>query len=112
MLSSLDLLIYVFIGFAVVGLLGAALPFISKNKKVQRVGLIGSAILTTLLGFCNLESTPYGYGGDIAAGFIFAALAIAAVVLQFVKKDDKTAKIAKVLSAVAVLGGMFCTFMI
>ncbi len=112
MLNSLDLLIYVFIGFAAVGLIGAVLPFISKNKIAQRAGLIGSALLTAVLGFANLESTPISYGGDITCGFAFAVLAIAAVVLQFVKKDDKAFKIARILSVIAVFGGMFCTFMI
>ena len=112
MLNSLDLLIYVFIGFAVVGLLGAVLPFISKNRTVQRIGLIGSAILTAVLGFANLESTPIGYGGDIFAGFAFAVLAIAAVIFQFVKKDEKAFKLARILSAVSILGGLFCTFVI
>ena len=112
MLNSLDLLIYVFIGFAAVGLIGSVLPFITKNKIAQRAGLIGSALLTTVLGFANLESTPLSYGSDIFAGFLFAALAIAAMVLQFLKKDEKIFKIARILSAVSVLGGMYCTFMI
>ena len=112
MLNSLDLFIYAAIAFAVVAILGVALQFITKNKVVQKTGLIGSALLATILGFANLESTPLGYGADIFAGFAFAALAIAAVVISFVKKDEKFSKIARILSVISVVVGLFCTFII
>lgn len=112
MLNSLDLLIYVFIGFAAVAILGIVLQFISNNKTVQRAGLYASFLVAAVLSFCNLESTPVAYASDIFAGFGFAALAVAAIVLQFVKKDEKSFKIARILSVIAVLGAIFCTFII
>ena len=112
MLNSLDLLIYVFAGFAVAAILAIALQFITKNKIIQNIGFYTSSILAAGLAFCNLESTPIEYMGDIVAGFSFAALAIGAVVFQFIKKDEKSFKLARILSAVAVLGGMICTFAI
>ena len=111
MLNSLDLLVYAAIGFAAIAIVGIALQFIGKNPKVQKAGSIFSAILASVLAFCNLESTPIEYGLDIAAGFIFAAAAIAAVALSFAK-NDKKAKIARIASIIAVLGGLFCTFII
>ena len=112
MLNSLDLLIYAAIGFVVAAILALVLQFISKNKVVQKVGLIGSGVLATVLGFANFESTPVPYYADIAAGFGFALLAIGAIVLYFLKKDEKSSLIARILSVVAVLGGLFVTFVI
>lgn len=112
MLNSLDLLIIVFIGLAVATIIGIALQFITKNKVIQKIGFYVSSVLATGLAFCNYESTPLEYGSNIFAGFAFAALAIAAVVLQLVKKDDKALKLARILSVIALLGGMLVTFFI
>lgn len=112
MLNSLDLLIYVFIGFAAVSIIALALQFITKNDKLSKASLIFSAVLAVILSFCNLESTPTEYMSDIIAGFGLATLAIAAVVLSFIKKDSKSLLVAKIMSVVAVLGTMYCTFAI
>ena len=112
MLNSLDLLIYVAIGFVVVAILALVLQFISKNPLVQKIGLVGSGALATVLSFCNLESTPLSYSADVAAGFAFALLAIGATVLYFKKAVSKTALIARFLSVIAVAGGLFVTFAI
>ncbi len=112
MLNSLDLLIYVAIGFLAAAIIALVLQFISKNKVVQKAGLIVSATLATVLGFANFESTPVPYYADIAAGFAFALLAIGATVLYFKKADSKTALIARFLSVIAVAGSLFVTFAI
>lgn len=112
MLNSLDLLIYVFIAMVVIALIGLVLQFVSKNPVIQKTGFFANAALAAVLAFCNYESTPLEYGGEIFAGFALGALAIAAVILQFVKKDEKSFKIARILTAVAVLGGLGVTFLI
>lgn len=112
MLNSLDLFVFVFVGLAVATILAIALQFISKNRLVQKIGFYTSSLLAVGLAFCNYESTPLLYGGEIFAGFAFALLAIGAVIFQFVKKDEKSFKLARILSAVAVLGGMILTFVI
>lgn len=112
MLNSLDLLIIVFIAMVAIALIGLVFQFISKNSLVQKIGFFANAALAAVLAFCNFESTPLEYGGDIFAGFAFGALAIAAVIFQFVKKDEKSFSVARILAAVAVLGGLAVTFLI
>ena len=112
MLNSLDLLIYVAIGFAAAAIIALVLQFISKKPVVQKIGLFTSGVLAAVLGFTNFESTPAPYYADIAAGFGFALLAIGAIVLYFKKKDSKGSLIARILSVAAVLGGLFVTFVI
>lgn len=114
MLNSLDLLIIVFIAMAAIALIGLVLQFVSKKPLVQKIGFYSTAALGAILSFCNFESTPHTglYDGQIFAGFAFGALAIAAVIFQFVKKDEKSFKIARLLAVAAALGGIFCTFFI
>ena len=114
MLNSLDALIIVFIAMAVLSIIGVVLQFAVRNEKIQKVSFYFAAALGAVLGIFKYLSTPLTglYTGQIVIGFGLAALAIAAVVLQLVKKDEKSFKLAKILVAVSVIGGMISTFMI
>jgi len=114
MLNSLDALIIVFIAMAVLSIIGVVLQFAVRNEKIQKVSFYFAAALGAALGIFKYLSTPLTglYTGQIVIGFGLAALAIAAVVLQLVKKDEKSFKLAKILTTVSVIGGMISTFMI
>ena len=114
MLNSLDALIIVFIAMAVLSIISVALQFIVKNKKFQKASFYFASILGALLSIFKYLSTPLTglYTGQIVLGFALGALAIAAIILQLVKKDDKSFQLAKVLTAVSVIGGMIGTFLI
>lgn len=114
MLTSFDLLIYAFIAMVAIALIGVVLQFVSKKPLAQKIGFYSTAALGAILPWCNFESTPHTglYDGQIVAGFAFGALAIAAVIFPFVKKDEKSFKTAKLLATAAALGGLFCTFFI
>ena len=114
MLNSLDALIIVFITMAGLSIISVALQFIVKNKKLQKASFYLAAALGTVLSIFKYLSTPLTglYTGQIVLGFALGALAIAAVVLQLVKKDEKSFQLAKVLTAVSVIGGMIGTFLI
>ena len=114
MLNSLDLLIYVFIAMTVLSIIGVVLQFAVKNEKVKKVSFYFAAALGAVLSVFKYLSTPHTglYTGQIVIGFGLAALAIAAVVLQLVKKDEKSFKLARVLTTVSVIGGMISTFLI
>ena len=114
MLTSFDLLIYAFIAMVAIALIGVVLQFAAKKPLAQKIGFYSTAALGAILPWCNFESTPHTglYDGQIVAGFAFGALAIAAVIFQFVKKDEKSFKTARLLATAAALGGLFCTFFI
>ncbi len=114
MLNSLDLLIYVFFGMAILSIIGLVLQFAVKNEKLKKVSFYATSALGALLGIFKYLSTPHTglYDGQIVVGFGLALLAIAAVVLQLVKKDEKSFKLARILTAVSVVGGMISTFAI
>ena len=98
----------------VLSIIGVILQFAVKNEKVKKVSFYFAAALGAVLSVFKYLSTPHTglYTGQIVIGFGLAALAIAAVVLQLVKKDEKSFKLARVLTTVSVIGGMISTFLI
>ena len=114
MLNSLDLLVIVFIGMVVFSIIGLALQFIAKNKALQKVSFYFTAILGVLLAIFKYLSMPHTglYTGQIVFGFALGLFAIAAVILQLVKKDERSFQMAKTLMAVSVIGGLINTFCI
>ena len=114
MLNSLDLLVIVFIGMVVFSIIGLALQFIVKNSTLQKVAFYFTAILGVLLAVFKYLCMPHTglYTGQIVTGFALGLLAIAAVILQLVKKDERSFQIAKTLMVISVIGGMINTFFI
>jgi len=114
MLNSLDLLIYVFFAMVILSIIGLILQFVVKNDTVKKISFYATSFLGVLLGIFKYLSTPHTglYDGQIVIGFILAVLAVAAVVLQLVKKDEKTFRMARILTAASVVGGMISTFLI
>ena len=103
MLDNLDLLVIVFIAMAVLSILGLAIQFLVKNEKIQKVSFYFASVLGALLAVFKVMSTPLysGYGGQVIIGLVLGALAIAAVVLQLVKKDEKSFKLARILTTIS-----------
>lgn len=114
MLNNLDLLIIVFIVLTILSIIGVVLQFAIRNQIIQKISFYFAAILGSVLCIFKYLSTPHTgfYTGQIVLGFALGVLAILAVVWQLTKKDDKAFLQARMMTAVSVIGGMICTFII
>ncbi len=109
MLTSLDLLVIVFMALTAVTLLSLCLMFLVRNKRAKRVIFY----ITSALGlYMSWVGFRIGFGGlfpiQMALGAVTALMCIAAFVLERVSKENsKMFLIARILSAAALTIGFF-----
>lgn len=108
MLTSLELLVIVFMGLAALALLSLCLMFLMRNKIIKRVCFY---IVIALAAFVTYAGLSIGLAGWFTEKIFFAAITtlmcIGAVVLDIIAKDnEKMRLIARILSAAALLIGM------
>ena len=106
MLTSLDLLILVFLGLLALMLLAGVLMFLLKNRWAKRGCFWFLAIEGMALGLLNHLMTPGSYGNERLQGWLLAGVALAAVILDWKGKSPKAEKIARILVVISVVGGM------
>lgn len=109
MLTSLDLLVIVFMALAAVTLLSLSLMFLIKNKKARKVFFYVTSTLGLYMSWVGFR---IGFGGMFPSmmiiGIITTLVCIGAFVLERVSKgNDKMFLIARILSAVALLVALF-----
>ncbi len=110
MMNSLDLLVLVFMGLSVVGLLAVCLMFLMKNVTVKKVCFYFLAIEGMAVSVLNALMTPGSFPGELAIGWGLGALSIAALLLEICGKSEKKFMMARIMVAVAVVAGMFNAF--
>ena len=109
MLTSLDLLVIVFMALAAATLLSLALMFLVRNKKAKRVCFY----VTTALGiYMSWVGFRIGIGGlfpiQIALGIVTALVCVGAIVLERMKKgNDKMFLTARIVSAASLMIALF-----
>ena len=109
MLTSLDLLIIVFMALAAVTLLSLALMFLIRNKTARKVFFYIASALGLYVSWVGFR---IGIGGlfsfQIAIGVLTALMCIGAFVLERISKgNDKMFLDARILSVSALVIGFF-----
>ena len=109
MLTSLDLLIIVFMALAAVTLLSLCLMFLIRNKTASKVFFY---IASALGRYVSWSGFRIGIGGlfpfQIAIGVLTALMCVGAFVLERVSKgNEKAFMIARFISAAALVIGFF-----
>lgn len=113
MFTFLDLLIVVSMALVAAGVLGLALMFLVKNRKVQQVCLYLMAALGVYIGTVGLRINWLGFEAQAGFAILMALVCVAAVVLERVKKgDDKFFRISRILAAVGLVLGLANAFFI
>ncbi len=109
MFTSLDLLIIVFMVLAAVTLLSLCLMFLIRNKTARKVFFYITSVLGLYVSWIGFR---IGIGGmfsiQIAVGILTALMCVGAFVLERVSKgNDKMFRIARFISAAALVIGFF-----
>lgn len=110
-MTFLDVLVTVFIGLSVVGLVAIGLMFLGKNHKFQQICLY----IVVALGIyaCSISiriGFPF-YPMQYILGILAGVMSIAALVLERLsKKDAKKFQLARLLAAASLVLGMFAAF--
>ena len=107
MLTSLDLLIIVFMALAAAALLSLCLMFLLRNKTARKVLFIISSVLGLYLSWVGFR---IGIGGffpiQIAIGVLTALMCVGAFVLERVgKENEKMFLVSRTISAAALAIG-------
>jgi len=108
MLTSLDWLIIVFMGLAAAALLSLSLMFLLRNKTGKRVCFYGVSALTLFVSYVALYIGISGwFVGQMFFGALTALAAVGAIVLDLIgKNSEKKQKIARIVSAAALVVGL------
>ena len=113
MLNSLDLLVIVFMGLVAAGMLGLCLMFLVRNPRIKKICLIATSALALYTGYIGIRIGGGLFLGQMAVGAAVILAAIAAVVLMLTaKEDEKKHKLARILSAAALVIGIINAFML
>lgn len=105
MLTSLDLLVIVFMVLAAATLLSLCLMFFIRNKTAQRVFFYITSVLGLYISSIGLRIGIGGmFSGQMIVGVMTVLICIGAFVLERIgKNSQKTFLIARVLSATALI---------
>lgn len=106
MMNSLDLLIIVFLGLAVIGLLSLAVLWLVKKPLIRRICLFASAALSLYLAGVAVYIGRFVFVGQTVVGIVLGLAAIAAVVLDLRGKSDKAVLLSRILVTAGVLLGL------
>ena len=113
MFTFLDLLIVVVMALVAAGILGLALMFLVKNRKVQQVFLYFTAALGVYIGTVGFRINWLAFDFQAIVAIVMALICIGAVVLERIKKgDDKFFRMARILATVGLVIGMANAFFI
>ena len=109
MLTSLDLLVIVFMIFAAATLLSLSLMFLVRNRKTKKVCFYVTSVFGIYMSWVGFR---IGLGGlfpiQSAFGIVTALVSIGAIVLERIRKgNDKAFLISRILSASALVVGFF-----
>lgn len=109
MLTSLDLLVIVFMALAATTLLSLCLMFLIRNRTARRVFFYITSVLGLYVSWVGFRIGIGGwFTGQMAVGILTALMCIGAFVLERVgKSNDKMFLIARILSAAALLLAFF-----
>lgn len=110
MMTTLDALVLVFMGLSVVSLLALCLMFLMKKEAIRKACFYLLALEGMAVSVMNALMTPGSFPGELALGWGLGALSVAALLLEFCGKSAKKSAIARILVAVAVVGGMLNAF--
>lgn len=112
MMNSLDLLVIVFMAMSAASLLAVCLMFLVKNPTVKKVCFYLLGVQGMLVSWMNARMLPVGYEGKMMFGWVLGAAAVAALLLQVCGKNEKYARLARILVAVSVVLGTINAFML
>ncbi len=109
MLTSLDLLVIVFMVLAAATLLSLSLMFLIRNKTAKKVCFYVTSALGIYMSWVGFR---IGIGGifpiQIALGIVTALVCVGAIVFERVRKgNEKAFLISRILSASALVIGLF-----
>ncbi len=112
MMNSLDLLVIVFMAMSAVSLLAVCLMFLMKNETVKKACFWLLTLQGLLVSWLNAMMTPLGFPGELAFGWIFGGMSVAALLLALLGKGEKHIRLARILAAASVVLGMINAFII
>ncbi len=108
MFTSLDLLVIVFMALAAVTLLSLSLMFLIKNKKAQKACFYTASVLAVYVASVGIRIGFGMFPIQVIVGILAALVSIGAFILERVSKgNEKMFLIARILSAVALVLGLF-----
>ena len=110
-LTSLDMLVIVFLSMSVVSVLGILLLFLLKSEKITKVIFYFLAGLGMATAYMNSASTPPGFMGEVVTGWGLGGLSAVAILVQIRGKTQKSFMAAKILVTVSVLAGIVNLFL-
>lgn len=111
MLTSLDLLVIVFMATSALSLLALCLMFLLRHGIVKKISFYFLTLQGMLLAWMNAMMLPVGYESKIALGWGLGAVSVAALLLEICGKSEKKSMIARILAAVSVIAGVLNTFL-
>lgn len=100
----MDILLYLFIAFAIVGVISVAALFLTRSPKVQSATFYFMAFFTLLVAYISASGLPSNYTLQIAISWGLGILGIIAVGI-YIKMPEKK-DIAKYLMAASVVLGL------
>ena len=114
MLTSLDLLVIIFMSLAALTILSLCLMFFIKNKIAKRIFFYVVLAVSLFLSYIGLDMGITGwFTAQITIGALTIPMAIGAFVLDLIGKgDEKKARIAHIIGAVALVLAMANAFFI
>lgn len=109
MLTSLDLLVIVFMVLSAATLLSLGLMFLLRNKTAKKVCFYVTSVLGIYMSWVGFR---IGFGGmfpiQMALGIVTALICVGAIVFERVRKgNDKAFLVSRILSASALVIGLF-----
>ena len=112
MLTALDFLTLAFIGLSALSLLAVCLMFLVRKPAARKVCFYIVVILCIYMAYVGLYISSGFFLGQTIVAVIVGLTGIATVVLERLSNNDnKKFLIARVLSAIALVIGMFNAFL-
>ena len=113
MITSLDYLVILFLGLAVLSVLSIVMMFAVKNTVVRKVFFYIAAAIGLYTAYAGFITTWPMFANQSYLAIIFGACAIIAVILERTSKyNEKRFSLARVLVTLAVVVGMINSFML
>ena len=113
LLTSLDLLVIVFMVLASVSLLALSLMFLVRNPRIKKDCFYIVALLGIYMGYVGFRIGSGLFPVQTALGVLVAVAAIASIVLALTcKNNEKKFKIARLVAAGSLIVGFANAFMI
>lgn len=111
-MSALAFLLILFIILSIVSVVGIIFLFLTKNSNIKRGVLYFLSVLGMIIAYMNATSNASNYISNQLVAWAFGFLSIAAIILQLVKKTDKTLLISSLLTTASVVFSMVDLFLI